>query len=60
MARYFMVAEIEEEEFINATGEELCCCQVSIPTIDGVFVGVDEEQEHEISIPLDLFEKERV
>jgi hypothetical protein len=56
MAKYFKVVEIDEEEFINATGEELDCCQVSIPASEGVFVGVDEEQEDEISIPLDCFE----
>ncbi len=56
MAKYFKVVEIDEEEFNKATGEELDCCQVSIPTSDGVFVGVDEEQEDEIQIPLDCFE----
>lgn len=56
MAKYFKVVEITEEEFINATGEELDCCQVSIPTSDGVFVGVDEERKYEIEIPLDSFE----
>ncbi len=56
MDKYFKVVEISEEEFINATGEELDCCQVSIPTSEGVFVGVDEEREYEISIPLDCFE----
>lgn len=56
MAKYFKVVEISEEEFINATGEELDCCQTSIPTREGVFVGVDEEQEDEMQIPLDCFE----
>ena len=56
MAKYFKVVEINEDEFIQETGEELDCCQVSIPTSDGVFVGVDEKQEDEISIPLDCFE----
>lgn len=56
MAKYFKVIEINEEEFINATGEKLDCCQISISTSEGVFVGVDEEQEYEISIPLDCFE----
>lgn len=59
MTKYFKIVEISEEEFINATGTELNCCQVSIPTSDGVFVAVDEEQEEEISIPLDCFEWER-
>lgn len=57
MAKYFRVVEIDEEEFINVTGEEFAnCCRVSIPTSNGIFVGVDEEQEDEISIPLDCFE----
>ncbi len=55
MAKYFKVVEIEADEFINNTGEDLDCCQVSIPTSDGVFVAIDEE-EYEISIPLDCFE----
>lgn len=56
MAKYFKVVEISEEEFIDATGEELNYCQVSIPTSESVFVGVDEERKDEISIPLDCFE----
>ena len=56
MDKYFKVIEISKEEFINATGEKLDCCQVSIPTSNGIFVGIDEEQEYEISIPLDCFE----
>lgn len=56
MIRYFKIIEIDAEEFINTTGEYLDCCQLSIPTSEGVFVGVDEEQEDEISVPLDCFE----
>ena len=56
MAKYFKIVEISEEEFIHATGEFLNCCQFSVPTSDGVFVGVDEERQDEISVPLDCFE----
>lgn len=56
MAKYFKVIEINEQEFINATGEELDCRQVSISTSEGVFVAIDEEQEDELQIALDCFE----
>ena len=55
MTRYFKVIEIEADEFTNATGEDLDCCQLVVPTNEAVFVAVDEDDEYEISIPLDCF-----
>lgn len=55
MARYFKITEIEANDFINATGEDLDCDQLVVPTNEGVFVAVDENDECEISIPLDCF-----
>ena len=45
MAKYFKVVEIDADEFINATGEDLDCCQLIIPVNEAVFVAVDEDQE---------------
>ena len=56
MAKYFKVVEIDEEEFINATGEELNCLQSIVPVGNVVFVAIDEEQDDEMEIPLDCFE----
>lgn len=53
MNRYFKIVEIEADEFIDATGEDLDCYQVVVPTSEGMFVAVDEDHEYEISIPLD-------
>ena len=57
MNRYFKIVEIDADEFINATGEDLDCCQLSVPTSEGVFVAVDECEEYEICIPLDCFDE---
>lgn len=59
MAKYFKVVEINKEEFINAIGEDLDCCQMSVTTSKGVFVAIDEEQEDEIRVPLDCFVNEK-
>ncbi len=55
MTRYFKVIEIEADEFINATDEDLDGCQLVVPTDEAVFVAVDEYCEDEVSIPLDCF-----
>ena len=57
MPRYFKIIEIDEDVFVNATSEDLDCCQLSVPVNEAVFVAVDEDQEDEISVPLDMFEK---
>lgn len=57
MARYFKMIEIDDDEFINATGEDLDCCQLIIPVNKTVFIAVDEYQEDEIEIPLDCLEE---
>lgn len=58
MSRYFKVIEIDADEFIDATGEDLDCCQLVVPTNEAVFVAVDEEQESDIEIQLDCFDDE--
>lgn len=57
MAKYFKVVEIDADEFISETGEDLCYCQLIVPTKEAVFVAVDEECEYEMQIPLDCWEE---
>lgn len=57
MTRYFKVIEIDADEFIGETGEDLDCCQLIVPTEKAVFVAVDEDTEDEIQIPLDCLEE---
>lgn len=56
MARYFKVIEIDCDSFIGATGTDLDCSQLVVPTNDAVFVAVDDSDESEISIYLDAFD----
>ena len=56
MARYFKIIEIDSDSFIEATGEDLDCCQLVVPTNDGVYVAVDDEED-EMNIPMDTFEE---
>lgn len=56
MAKYFKVVEIDADEFIDNTGEDLDCCQLVIPIGNKVFVAIDEDDQDEIEIPLDCFE----
>lgn len=55
MARYFKIIEIDSDSFIKATGEDLDCSQLVVPTDDAVYVAVDDE-EYEMSIDMDMFE----
>ena len=54
MPRYFKIVEIDEDDFKNSTGEELDCIQVCVPLDGCVYVGVDDEDEYEMRIPLDM------
>lgn len=57
MARYFKVVEIDCDNFIEATGEDLDCCQL-YTVCDGIgYVAVDDTEEDEITVPLDIFEE---
>ena len=56
MARYFKIIEIDSDSFIETTGEDLDCCQLVVPTSDGVYVAVDDEED-EMNIPMDTFEE---
>lgn len=56
MARYFKVVEIDEKEFENETMEELEDDELIVQVQNNVFVAVNEQEETEITIPLDCFE----
>lgn len=56
MARYFKIIEIDSDSFIEATGEDLDCCQLVVPTSAGVYVAVDDEED-EMNVPMDTFEE---
>lgn len=56
MARYFKIIEIDSDSFIEATGEDLDCCQLVVPTSNGVYVAVDDEED-EMNVPMDTFEE---
>lgn len=57
MTRYFKIVEIDSDSFIEATGEDLDCCQLVVPTNDAVYVAIADE-ECEMSIDMDVFEEE--
>ena len=56
MSKYFKIVEIDADEFINETGEDLDCSQLVIPVDETVYVAIDEYDADEINIPLDCFE----
>lgn len=57
MAKYFKIVEIDEETFAKNTGAELDCAQVVVSVGNSVFVAVDDDEEYEIAVPIDAFEK---
>ena len=57
MARYFRITEISGDEFIQATGEDLDCLQLVIPTGENVYVALDETNEDEMTVSLDSFDR---
>lgn len=57
MTRYFKMIEIDADEFIGETGEDLDCCQLIVPIGKVAFIAVDEESEYEIQIPLGCLEE---
>ena len=58
VARYFRITEISGDEFIQATGEDLDCLQLVIPTGENVYVAVDDASEDDLEVSLDSFDKE--
>lgn len=56
MTRYFKVVEIDEKEFESETMEELEDDELIVQVQNNVFVAVNEQEETEITIPLDCFE----
>ena len=58
MERYFKIVEIDRETFINATDEDLgSYTQSVIPTAEATYVGVSEDFEDEIQVPLASFRR---
>jgi hypothetical protein len=55
MARYFKIVEIDEDTFVDATGDGLDCDQMVVSTDGVVYVGINE-CEDEMDIPLDCFD----
>ena len=55
MARYFKIVEIDEDTFVNVTGETFDGCQIEVAEDGVVYVGV-AEYEDEIDVSLDWFE----
>lgn len=56
--RYFKLVEIGRDEFVEATGEDLDCCQV-VSVVDGIaYVAIDESEEDELQIDLSLLEED--
>lgn len=58
MARYFKVVEIDRDSFIEATGEDLDCLQLSTECDGFGYVAVDDTEEDEITVSLDIFNDE--
>lgn len=57
MARYFKLVEIDQDEFVEATGEDLDCRQF-VSVVDGTaYAAIDESEEDELQIDLSLFEE---
>lgn len=55
MARYFKIIEIDSDSFIKATGGDLDCSQLVVPTSESVYVAIDDE-EQEMWLDMDAFE----
>lgn len=55
MARYFKIIEIDSDSFIDATGGDLDCCQLTVPVDGAVYVAVDDE-ECEMTVDIDTFD----
>lgn len=56
MARYFKIIEIDRDSFVEATGEDLDCCQLVVPSGGEVYVAVDDK-EYEMDVPMETFEE---
>ena len=57
MARYFKLVEIDQDSFIEATGDDLDCLQV-VDVCDGIGYIAIADTEEEMTIDLDAFEEE--
>jgi hypothetical protein len=57
MARYFKLAEIDRDSFIEATGNDLDCLQ-AVDVCEGIGYVAIADTEEEMIIDLDVFEEE--
>lgn len=56
--RYFKLVEIDQDEFVEATGENLDCCQFVVMVNGTAYAAIDESEEDELQIDLSLFEED--
>ena len=52
MTRYFKVIEIDKEEFIKASGENLDCIQMTVLYNGMEYVAVNDNEADEFFVPL--------
>lgn len=58
MERYFKIVEISEEEFEKKTWDVLGgCSQIVCPEDDGVYVGIDDEEEDYMDVDISSFNR---
>lgn len=56
MERYFKIVEISEEKFEKKTGDVLDgCSQIVYTEDDGVYVGIDDEEEDYMDVDISEF-----
>lgn len=53
MARYFRLIEIERDEFVEATGEDLDCYQLTCERNGVIYIAASEEADE---LEIDLFD----
>lgn len=56
MVRYFKIIEIDRNSFVHETGEDLECSQLVVPTRYAVYAAVNENDESDLSVPMDSFD----
>lgn len=53
MAKYFRLIEIERDEFVEATGEDLDCYQLTCERNGVIYIAASEDAEE---LEIDLFD----
>ncbi|MBS6272696.1 MAG: hypothetical protein KH543_14230 [Clostridiaceae bacterium] len=57
MVRYFKLIEIDRDNFVEATGEDLDFYSQLIVPVDGLVYGaVNDDDEEELDVPLHAFD----